>query len=66
MLVRSAGFGPVDDTVSHWDILFRMLQPHEFAAAMGFIEAGSRSYHFTGNSVPVNTARDLVTALMAT
>lgn len=52
------------------DILFRMLQPHELAAAMGF----PTDYHFTGNrsdqvkqignAVPVKTARALCTALL--
>ncbi|CAK0760190.1 hypothetical protein CCP1ISM_9970001 [Azospirillaceae bacterium] len=51
------------------DILFRMLQPHELARAMGF----PGDYAFTGtkeqqirqigNAVPVNTARALVRAL---
>lgn len=51
------------------DILFRMLKPHELAAAMGFPD----DYRFNGtqeqqirqigNAVPVNTARALVTAL---
>lgn len=65
----------VEPDVEHWDILFRMLQPHELAAATGFIERGVRSYHFTGNktevtkqignAVPVNTSAALVTALMS-
>lgn len=52
------------------DILFRMLQPHELAAAMGF----PSDYKFTGgrsdqvkqigNAVPVQTARALVSALL--
>jgi len=56
-----------------YDILFRMLQPHELAAAMGF-DAGSVPYEFTGNkgevvkqignSVPVHTATALVAAMM--
>ncbi|HZT90358.1 MAG TPA: DNA cytosine methyltransferase [Stellaceae bacterium] len=57
-----------------WDIRFRMLQPHELAAAMGFSDA-DREYEFQGNktevtrqignAVPVNTATALVTALMS-
>ena len=51
------------------DILFRMLQPHELAAAMGFCDAET-SYEFCGtkeevtrqigNAVPVRTASALV------
>lgn len=57
----SPGSGP--------DILFRMLQPHELAAAMGF-----EDYSFTGtktdiirqigNAVPVRTAAALVGAIL--
>ena len=57
-----------------FDILFRMLEPHELAAAMGFT-AEDQEYEFTGtktdvikqigNSVPVHTAEALVGALMA-
>lgn len=57
------------------DILYRMLQPHELAAAMGFTSAES-SYAFAGtktevikqigNAVPVNTAAALVTASVTT
>lgn len=53
-----------------FDIRFRMLQPHELAAAQGF----PKSYKFTGtktdvvkqigNAVPCNTARALVEAVM--
>lgn len=52
------------------DILFRMLQPHELAAAMGFPPdyrfAGTRSDQVRqiGNAVPVNTARALCAALL--
>ena len=52
------------------DIRFRMLQPHELAAAMGF----PREYEFRGNregrvkqignAVPVNLARALCAALL--
>lgn len=51
------------------DIRFRMLRPHELAAAMGF-----EKYHFTGsreeqvkqigNAVEVNTAKALVKAIL--
>jgi DNA (cytosine-5)-methyltransferase 1 len=57
-----------------FDILFRMLEPHELAAAMGFTSGESR-YEFTGtktdvvrqigNAVPVNLAAALVEALMS-
>jgi DNA (cytosine-5)-methyltransferase 1 len=52
------------------DILFRMLQPHELAAAMSF----PREYKFAGNreakvkqignAVPVNTATALCSAIL--
>lgn len=52
------------------DVLFRMLQPHELAGAMGF----ARGYDFAGNkgqvteqignAVPVNTASALVGAIL--
>lgn len=55
------------------DILFRMLEPHELAAAMGFND-GAAPYVFSGtktdqirqigNAVPVNTAAALVSALL--
>lgn len=54
------------------DVLFRMLQPHELAAAMGF-DADEAAYEFAGNktqitaqignAVPVRTASALVGAL---
>ena len=57
-----------------YDILFRMLEPHELAAAMGFSSEES-AYEFTGtktqkvaqigNAVPVNTATALVKATMS-
>lgn len=57
-----------------YDILFRMLEPSELAAAMGFSD-GEIPYDFVGtktektkqigNAVPVNTAAALVAALMA-
>lgn len=52
------------------DITFRMLQPHELAAAQGFPGdywfAGNRTQQVKqiGNAVPVNTARALVLAAM--
>lgn len=55
------------------DILFRMLEPHELAAAMGF-DSDEAAYEFVGtktekikqigNAVPVNTACALVKAVM--
>lgn len=55
---------------AHYDILFRMLEPHELARAMGFDD-----YEFTGtkteqtkqigNAVPVRLVRALVGAAMA-
>jgi DNA (cytosine-5)-methyltransferase 1 len=55
-----------------FDILFRMLEPHELASAMGFNEQ-DQQYEFTGtktdvikqigNAVPCNTAAALVRAL---
>lgn len=57
----------------HYDILFRMLEPKELAAAMGFSD-DEAAYEFAGtkteitkqigNAVPVNTAAALVAALM--
>lgn len=57
-----------------YDILFRMLEPHELAAAMGFNDEESK-YEFAGtktdqikqigNAVPVGTATALVSAIMA-
>lgn len=54
------------------DILFRMLEPHELAAAMGFSDE-ERAYEFVGNkteitkqignAVPVRTAAALVAAI---
>jgi DNA (cytosine-5)-methyltransferase 1 len=56
------------------DILFRMLEPHELAGAMGFND-GERVYEFSGNktekvrqignAVPVNTSKALVGAMVA-
>ena len=53
------------------DILFRMLQPHELAAAMGF----DKDYQFMGtrehivkqigNAVPVNLSAALCGAILA-
>jgi len=53
------------------DIRFRMLQPHELSAAMGFPEsytfAGNRGDRVRqiGNAVPVNLARELARGLLA-
>lgn len=57
-----------------YDILFRMLEPHELAAAMGF-NSDDIAYEFAGNktekikqignAVPVGTATALVRAAMA-
>lgn len=58
---------------AHYDVLFRMLQPHELAAAMGF-DSDETAYEFCGNktevtkqignAVAVGTATALVGALM--
>lgn len=58
----------------NYDILFRMLEPHELAAAMSISEP-DRPYHFIGNktevvrqigqAVPRRTGRALARALMA-
>jgi DNA (cytosine-5)-methyltransferase 1 len=55
---------------SGMDIRFRMLQPHELAAAMGFTDyefAGNKTEKVRqiGNAVPVNTAKALVKAILA-
>jgi DNA (cytosine-5)-methyltransferase 1 len=69
----------VEPTISadgrHYDILFRMLEPPELAAATGF-DDGEIPYVFAGtkteqtkqigNAVPVNTAAALAGALMRT
>jgi len=53
------------------DIRFRMLQPKELAAAMGFdsdyLFSGTREdvVRQIGNAVPVNTARALCEAVLA-
>lgn len=57
-----------------YDILFRMLEWHELAAAMSFSE-GSRVYQFTGtkteivkqigNAVPVRTGKKLIREMLA-
>lgn len=53
-----------------WDIRFRMLQPHELAAAMGFPAdyrfAGNRGDQVRqiGNAVPVGTAKALCMAVL--
>lgn len=60
--------------VERYDILFRMLEPHELAAAMGFNTEDAR-YEFTGtkteqikqigNAVSVSKMRACVAAIMA-
>ena len=62
------------DGAREYDILFRMLEPHELAAAMS-ISTADRPYHFTGNktevvrqigqAVPRETGRAHAAALMA-
>lgn len=57
-----------------YDILFRMLEPHELAAAMGF-DSDEAAYEFAGtktekikqigNAVPVNTACALIRATLS-
>jgi DNA (cytosine-5)-methyltransferase 1 len=60
-------FGLVNGTAG-LDITFRMLQPHELAAAQGFPDdywfAGTKTDQVKqiGNAVPVNIARALATA----
>jgi len=61
----------IDGKQYRLEILYRMLQPHELAAAQGF----PSDYNFTGtkkdiirqigNAVPCNTARSLVTAVLS-
>jgi DNA (cytosine-5)-methyltransferase 1 len=63
-------FGLVEPQKAHLDIHFRMLQPHELAAAMGF----PADYEFTGNreqrvkqignAIPVNTAKALCESIL--
>jgi len=64
----------VEPVVGDVDILFRMLQPHELAAAMGF-DAADQPYEFAGtktekirqigNAVPVRMMRACVLAMFA-
>jgi len=66
--------GAVDGSGARYDILFRMLEPHELAAAMGF-NTDEATYEFTGtkteqirqigNAVSVAKMRACVSALMA-
>jgi len=66
-------FTPVFDGV-HYDILFRMLEPHELAAAMGF-DTDETKYEFAGtkteqikqigNAVSVAKMKACVSAIMA-
>lgn len=65
--------GSAEAVPAGFDILFRMLEPHELAAATGFSD-DELAYEFVGNkteitrqignAVPVNTAAALVAALM--
>jgi DNA (cytosine-5)-methyltransferase 1 len=71
-----AATGHVDliEATAHYDILFRMLEPHELAAAMGF-DADGKAYDFVGtkteqikqigNAVSVRKMKACVGALMA-
>lgn len=58
-------FGLVEGDIAGLDITFRMLQPHELAAAQGFPReywfAGNKTQQVAqiGNAVPVGTARAL-------
>ncbi len=66
-----AGGSPDQPVLYHLDIRFRMLQPHELAAAMsfprGYIFKGSREAQVKqiGNAVPKETAKALAKALVA-
>lgn len=63
-------FGLCQPEGQRLDILFRMLQPHELAAAMGFPAdyriTGNRGEQVKqiGNAVEVNTARELCRAML--
>src|SRR6185437_1468683 len=71
-----AATGHVDliEATAHYDILFRMLEPHELAAAMGF-DADGEAYDFAGtktekikqigNAVSVRKMKACVGAIMA-
>lgn len=71
--VRDGG-GNVLDGVNVYDILYRMLQPHELAAAMSLMDGG-RPMRFQGtktainkqigNAVPERTARAIIKELMS-
>ena len=60
----------VNGTAYRMDIRYRMLQPHELAAAMGFPEgyifSGSKtdSVRMIGNAVAVNMAKSLISSLL--
>jgi DNA (cytosine-5)-methyltransferase 1 len=61
----------LDEKIAVMDIHFRMLQPHELAAAMGF----PKTYHFVGNreqkvkqignAVAVGLARALCSTILS-
>jgi DNA (cytosine-5)-methyltransferase 1 len=64
----------VDGSRQHYDILFRMLEPHELAAAMGFTDeeaayefAGTKTEQIKqiGNAVSVSKMKACVGAIMA-
>lgn len=63
----------VEGVDQSFDILFRMLQPHELAAAMGFNDESRYEFAGTkteitmqiGNAVPVNTAAALVGSIFS-
>lgn len=71
-----AATGHVDliEATAHYDILFRMLEPHELAAAMGF-DGDDEPYEFAGtktdqikqigNAVSVAKMKACVLAIMA-
>lgn len=71
--ICAQGRVPLVQPSRQWDIRFRMLEPHELAAAMGFAD-DEAAYEFAGtktdrirqigNAVPVNTAAALVGAIM--
>ena len=68
------GHGALVEATPHYDILFRMLEPHELAAAMGFTTE-EETYEFAGtkteqvkqigNAVSVRKMQACVSALMA-
>jgi DNA (cytosine-5)-methyltransferase 1 len=69
-VTSKARFALVDGEPCHLDITFRMLQPHELAAAQGFPRehrfAGTKTDQVRqiGNAVPVGTAKALTAAAL--